>query len=82
VGDTRIVLTHTEYELLLFFISNKGKVLSKVAIAEHLTGEMADMMDNFDFLYSHIKNLKAKLAAAGVKGCLKTIYAMGYKWVE
>ena len=82
VGDTKIVLTHTEYELLLFFISNKGKVLSKVAIAEHLTGEMADMMDSFDFLYSHIKNLKAKLSAAGVKGCLTTIYAMGYKRVE
>lgn len=82
VKGQKIVLTHTEYELLLFFVSNPGKVLSKIAIAEHLTGEMADMMDSFDFLYSHIKNLKAKLAAAGVTGCLKTIYAMGYKWIE
>ncbi len=77
-----VVLTHSEYELLLFLISNKGRVLSKIAIAEHLSGEMADMMDNFDFVYSHVKNLKSKLAKAGVKVCLKTIYATGYKWIE
>jgi DNA-binding response OmpR family regulator len=53
-----------------------------MAIAEHLSGEMADMMDNFDFVYSHVKNLKAKLAKAGAEECLKTIYATGYKWIE
>lgn len=81
VGDKAVTLTRSEYELLLFFLSNKGKVLSKMSIAEHLSGEMADMMSNFDFVYSHIKNLKSKLSKAGAKGCLKTIYATGYKWV-
>lgn len=81
VGGKSVALTRSEYELLLFFLSNKGKVLSKMAIAEHLSGEMADMMSNFDFVYSHIKNLKSKLSRAGAKGCLKTIYATGYKWV-
>lgn len=81
-GGQTIVLTRTEYELLLFFISNRDKVLSKAAIAEHLSGEMADMMDSFDFIYSHIKNLKAKLAKAGVGGCIKTVYGTGYKWTE
>ena len=56
--------------------------MSKAAIAEHLSGEMADMMDSFDFIYSHIKNLKAKLAKAGVKDCIKTIYGTGYQWKE
>lgn len=79
VNDTPVTLTHSEYELLLFFVSNRGKVLSKMAIAEHLSGEMADMMDNFDFIYSHVKNLKAKLAKAGADDCLKTIYATGYQ---
>ena len=82
VNDTPVTLTHSEYELLLFFVSNRGKVLSKMAIAEHLSGEMADMMDNFDFVYSHVKNLKAKLAKAGAEECLKIIYATGYKWIE
>lgn len=77
-----IDLTRTEYELLLFFVSNRNKVVSKAAIAEHLSGEMADMMDSFDFIYSHIKNLKAKLAKAGITDCIKTIYGTGYEWKE
>ncbi len=82
VGDTPLQLTPTEYELLLFFISNRNKVVSKEAIAEHLSGEMADLFDNFDFIYSHIKNLKAKMAKAHVVDCIKTIYGTGYKWTE
>lgn len=82
VNGTPIELTKTEYELLLFFISNRGKVITKSAIAEHISGEMADMLDSFDFIYSHIKNLKAKLADCGCTDCIKTIYGMGYKWIE
>lgn len=82
VGDTLLQLTPTEYELLLFFISNRNRVVSKEAIAEHLSGEMADLLDNFDFIYSHIKNLKAKMAKAHVVDCIKTIYGTGYKWTE
>ena len=51
-------------------------------MAEHLSGEMADMMDNHDFVYTHIKNLKAKLATAGCKDCIKNVYGTGYKWTE
>ena len=75
-----ITLTKSEYDLLLFFIGNKNRVLSKGAIAEHLSGDFADMMDNFDFIYTHIKNLKAKLTEAGIKDCVKNVYGMGYKW--
>ena len=77
-----ITLTKSEYDMLLFFISNRNRVLSKGAIAEHLSGDFADMMDNFDFVYTHIKNLKAKLSEAGVRGCIHNVYGMGYKWVE
>jgi DNA-binding response OmpR family regulator len=80
VDGQEVVLTKSEYELLLFFISNKNKVVSKSALAEHLSGEMADMLDNFDFVYTHIKNLKSKLAKAGVKDCIRNVYGMGYKW--
>ena len=75
-----ITLTKSEYDLLLFFIGNKNRVLSKGAIAEHLSGDFADMMDNFDFIYTHIKNLKAKLTEADIKDCIKNVYGMGYKW--
>lgn len=78
----QLMLTKTEYELLLFLIGNKGKVVSKSSMAEHLSGEMADMLDNHNFVYTHLKNLKAKLATAGCKNCVKNVYGTGYKWVE
>ncbi|MCL1602904.1 response regulator transcription factor [Succinatimonas hippei] len=82
INDQSILLTRTEYELLLFFISNKNRVVSKASIAEHISGEMSDLLDNHDFIYSHIKNLKAKLAKSGIKSCIKTVYGAGYKWTE
>lgn len=80
--DNSVILTKSEYQLLLFLISNKNRVVSKNAIAEHLSGDMADMLDNHDFVYAHIKNLKAKLNEAGCTNCIKTIYGTGYQWIE
>lgn len=77
-----VTLTKSEYDLLLIFIGNRNRVLSKGAIAEHLSGDFADMMDNFDFVYTHIKNLKAKLAQTGMPNCIQNVYGMGYKWIE
>ena len=80
VGDTMLDLTKTEYELLLFLIENRQRVVSKSALAEQLSGEMADMMDDFNFVYAHIKNLKAKLSKVGITNCIRTYYGTGYKW--
>jgi DNA-binding response OmpR family regulator len=63
-----------------FFISNKNKVISKSALAEYLSGDIADMFDNHDFVYAHIKNLKKKLLEVGGNNYLKTLYGVGYKW--
>lgn len=82
VDETTLDLTKSEYELLLFLMENHHRVVSKSAIAEHLSGDMADMLDDFNFVYAHIKNLKCKLADAGVKDCIKNYYGMGYKWEE
>lgn len=75
-----IELTKSEYELLLFLVENSRRVVSKSAVAEHLSGDMADMLDDFNFVYAHIKNLKAKLAQAGAPDCIKTYYGQGYQW--
>jgi len=80
VGSVFISLTKKEFELLIFFIGNKNKVISKSALAEHLSGDLADMLDNHDFIYAHIKNLKKKLTEAGSGSYLKTLYGNGYKW--
>ena len=80
VNDIKLDLTKKELDLLLFLIGNENKVLSKAAIAEHLSGDMADMLDNHDFIYAHIKNLKKKLSQAGSGDYIKTAYGLGYKW--
>ena len=80
VGSTIVSLTKKEFDLLLLFLGNKNKVISKNALAEHLSGDIADMFDNHDFVYAHVKNLKKKLTEAGCENHLKTIYGTGYKW--
>jgi DNA-binding response OmpR family regulator len=80
VKGNKIEFTKKEMDLLLFLIGNKNKVLSKSAIAEHLSGDMADMLDNHDFVYAHIKNMKKKLKEMGATDYLKSVYGTGYKW--
>jgi len=80
VNGEKAEVTKTEFDLLLFLTGNKNRVLSKSAIAEHLSGDMADMLDNFDFVYAHVKNLKNKLKHAGCPDYIKTVYGLGYKW--
>ncbi|AWH83926.1 DNA-binding response regulator [Flavobacterium album] len=82
VNNTKLDITKKEIDLLLYLIGNENKVLSKSAIAEHLSGDMADMLDNHDFVYAHIKNLKKKLSAAGGGDYIKTVYGLGYKWQD
>lgn len=80
VNNEEIALTKKEFDLLIYFIGNKNKVISKSTLAEHLSGDFADMLDNHDFVYAHVKNLKKKLYDAGCEHYLKTVYGTGYKW--
>ncbi len=81
VLDKPLTLTRKEYDLLLFFITNKNRILSKEIIAEHLWGDNSDLADNFDFIYVHINNLRKKLTSEGAK-YIKTAYGSGYKFTE
>jgi len=82
IGGNTIMLTRKEYDLLVYFITNKGKLVSKNAIAEHLWGDEMGQLDHYDFIYTHIKNLRKKLLDAGSKDYLKSIYGTGYKFME
>lgn len=82
VNDKQIALTRKEFELLLFFLGNKNRLLTKESIAEHLWGDNIDLADNFDFIYTHINNLRKKIVKAGGKDYIKTIYGMGYKFIK
>jgi DNA-binding response OmpR family regulator len=72
-------LTLKEYQLLLYMVVNKNRVLSKNTIAEHLWGDDMNNADNFDFIYTHVKNVRRKMLQAGGEDCIKSVYGMGYK---
>jgi DNA-binding response OmpR family regulator len=73
-------LTRKEYELLIYFFANKNRVITKEAIVEHLWGDDVDMSGSYDFIYTHIKNLRKKLMQAGCPDFIKAVYGMGYKF--
>jgi DNA-binding response OmpR family regulator len=82
IDSKPLTLTKKEYDLLLFFMGNKDRIITKEAIAEHLWGDDIDKLDSFDFIYTHIKNLRKKMLALGCKDYLNTAYGIGYKFAE
>lgn len=80
VNGKLLDLTRKEYELFLYLVVNKNRVLTKQSIAEHLWGDYMDAMDSFDFVYQHIKNLRKKITSAGGKDYIQTMYGSGYKF--
>ncbi|GAA0890747.1 response regulator transcription factor [Fulvivirga kasyanovii] len=80
VNDRYLDLTRKEYEMLLYMIVNKSRVLTKQSIAEHLWGDYMDSVDSFDFVYQHIKNLRKKIVQAGGRDYIQTMYGSGYKF--
>jgi DNA-binding response OmpR family regulator len=82
VNGQPLTLTKKEYDLIVFFLSNRDRVLTREAIAEHLWGDEMDMADSFDFIYTHIKNLRKKIIEKNGEDYIKTIYGMGYKFTD
>lgn len=80
VHDKPITLTGKEYDLLLYFISNVGKVIAKDAIGYSVWNMHSDMDLTNEIIYTHIKNLRKKLLAAGAKDYIKSVYGVGYKF--
>lgn len=80
VNNFPVVLTIKEYDLLVYFITNKNRVVTKNALVNHLWGDSADGFDNFDFIYNHVKNLRKKLLEKKCSDYLKTIYGIGYNF--
>ncbi|AZA52174.1 response regulator transcription factor [Chryseobacterium sp. G0201] len=75
-------LTKKELNLLIYFINNQNRMLSKQAIASHLWGDYTYSIDNVDFVYQHLKNLRKKILDSGGKDYLQTVYGLGYKWID
>ena len=82
INDKLLILTRKEYDLLMFFITNRNRIITKESIVEHLWGDDVILTDSFDFVYTHVKNLRKKIVAADGKNYLKCIYGFGYKFID
>ena len=82
VNGENIDLTKKEYEILLYFMVNRDKLITCESIAEHVWGDSISYTDNFDFIYSHIKNLRNKIRQKNGRNYLHNIYGMGYKFSD
>ncbi len=77
-----VTLNRKEFAILMYLISNKGRLVHKTALAEHVWGDNIDESDNFEFIYSQIKNLRKKMndLDSGIE--IQSIYGVGYKLIE
>lgn len=82
INNKALDLTKKEYDLLLYLMNNKNRVITKESIAEHLWGDDIDQIDNFDFIYNHVKNVRKKISNAGGQNSIRSVYGMGYKLFE
>ncbi|MDB5273570.1 MAG: two-component system response regulator [Chitinophagaceae bacterium] len=82
IAGKELILKKKEYELLLFFVSNTERLISKSSLAEHIWGDNSDRADSFDFLYSQIKNLRKRLNEYQSEYNIQAIYGLGYKFVQ
>jgi two-component system, OmpR family, response regulator ArlR len=79
VDGQELVLNRKEFDILLFLVTNQGRLISKTALAEHVWGDYIDEADNFEFIYSQIKNLRKKLKDRQAAIEIQAIYGIGYK---
>ena len=79
VDDKEIELNRKEYDIVLYFANRPGRLVNKNTLAESVWGDHIDQVDNFDFIYAQIKNLRKKLKDAGALAELKAVYGFGYK---
>ena len=81
VQGKEIELNRKEYDILNYFMSRPGRLVNKNTLAESVWGDHIDQVDNFDFIYAQIKNIRKRLKDAGATPELKSVYGFGYKFV-
>ncbi|MES2629067.1 MAG: response regulator transcription factor [Bacteroidota bacterium] len=82
ISDKPLILNRKEFDLLAYFLLNRERLISKTAIAKHIWGDHIDQSDDFEFIYSQVKNLRKKLKESGAEAEIVAVYGMGYKFTS
>ena len=81
VGETPLPLTRSEYAICEYLALYAGQTFTKEQIYEAVFG--IDGTADDTAVTQHIKNIRAKLRAAGIAApemMLKTVWGVGYQW--
>jgi DNA-binding response OmpR family regulator len=78
LNDREIHLTAKEFSILEFLLHNKGSVVSRFNLAEHVWGDEFDPFSISNYVDVHIKNLRKKLASREDEPIIKTIRGIGF----
>ncbi|AOM79133.1 response regulator transcription factor [Pedobacter steynii] len=81
IEGNELLLNRKEFDILSYLSVNKNRLVNKTALAEQVWGDYMDGADDYEFIYSQIKNLRRKLKEnnAGIE--IQAVYGIGYKLV-
>lgn len=78
-NNSEVPLTKKEFDLLLYLVLNKNKVLTRQQLYEHIWGNILDDQYDSNFIDVHIKNLRKKLNEFAPTPWLETVRGTGYR---
>lgn len=81
INNEQLELSRKEYDILHYFMNRPNRMVNKNTLAESVWGDHIDQVDNFDFIYAQIKNLRKKLKNHQASIEIKAVYGFGYKLV-
>ena len=81
INNEQLELSRKEYDILHYFMNRPNRMVNKNTLAESVWGDHIDQVDNFDFIYAQIKNLRKKLKNHQASIEVKAVYGFGYKLV-
>ncbi len=81
VNGQVLAANRKEFDILAYLIANRNRLVNKASLAEHVWGDRIDRSDDYEFIYSQMKNLRKKLKESGADLEIQAVYRIGYKLV-
>jgi DNA-binding response OmpR family regulator len=78
-ANKEVNLTKKEFDLLHYLALNRGKVLTRMQLTEHIWGDMMEDDYESNYIDVHIKNLRKKMVVHGPVEWLETVRGIGYR---
>jgi DNA-binding response OmpR family regulator len=80
LGGKSLHLTPSEFDLLALLAGRPGQTFTRQQLMDDLYGGAASSVDRS--VDSHIKNLRRKLESASDIRFIKTVYGVGYRFID